>query len=72
VTRLDRIVELAKELGDIELDVAVTMLERLYAGQNAYGRFKANDPRDFRKEAEDEALDMAVYCARELRRKRGG
>ncbi len=72
MTRLDRIVDLCKELGDLEMDVALTFLERLYAGQNAYGRFKATDPRDFRKEAEDEALDMAVYCARELRRKRGG
>jgi len=72
VTRLDRINEVCRELGDVELDVALTFLERLYAGQNAYGRFKPTDPRDFRKEAEDEALDMAVYCARELHRKRKG
>lgn len=72
MTRLDQIAAVCRELGEIELDVLLEIAQRIYAGQNAYGRFKATDPRDFRREAEDEALDMAVYCAVKLHQKRGG
>lgn len=70
MTRLDRLVELAKELGDIEMDVLVELAERIFRGQNTYGLFLLADKRDFRREAEEEALDMAVYCARRLHQKR--
>ena len=70
MTRLDRLNEVARELGDIELDVLLEIAQRICAGQNAYGRFKATDPRDFRREAECEALDMAVYCAVKLHQKK--
>lgn len=72
MSRLKQITELCQSLGDIELDVALEILQRLYAGQNAYGLFLKADTRDFRREAEDEALDMAVYCARRLHQKKAG
>ena len=71
-TRMEQIAELCRELGDTEMDVALEFVRRLAVGQNAYGKFKATDPRDFSREAEDEALDMAVYCAVKLHRSRAG
>lgn len=70
MTRIAKLTAICDQLGDIELDVALEIVTRLLAGQNAYGLFLKADKRDFRREAEDEALDMAVYCARRLHQKR--
>jgi hypothetical protein len=52
---------------DLELDsirVLVRVAARLVAGRKAYGDLDIQgDPRDWRREAAEEALDMAVYLA---------
>jgi hypothetical protein len=72
MTRMKELTDMCQLLGDIELDVVLEIARRVFAGQNAYGLFLKADTRDFRREAEDEALDMAVYCARRLHQKKVG
>lgn len=69
---MESICEHLRQLGDVEMDVALEFVRRLACGQSTYGKFKPADPRDFSREAEDEALDMAVYCAVKLHKNRSG
>ena len=56
-------------LGHEERDVAVTIVQRLVRGREQYGELRlAIDQRDFRQEAAEEALDLAVYAAMLVRR----
>lgn len=51
------------DLGPRERRVLTEFAVRLLAGQKAYGQL-TNGKKDWRKEAKEEALDMAVYlCA---------
>lgn len=51
-------------LGEIELEILALIAGRLAMGQRVYGKFQADDKRDFAQEAKEEALDLAVYMAR--------
>ena len=51
-------------LGDIEIEIIAAIADRLAMGQKQYGKFPADDKRDFLQEAKEEALDLAVYMAR--------
>ena len=51
-------------LGEIELKILTAIADRLAMGQKQYGKFPADDKRDFLQEAKEEALDLAVYMAR--------
>lgn len=59
--------ELASILAQLEPDAARVMLaiaERLRMGRSQYGTLRiSQDPRDWTKEAHEEALDMSVYLA---------
>ena len=51
-------------LGHDERRVAVAVIERLRMGRERYGELQlAVDTRDWRQEAAEEALDLAVYQA---------
>jgi hypothetical protein len=51
-------------LGNEEVDLLLTVATRLWAGQSRYGPFDlARDRRNFRREALEEACDLAVYLA---------
>jgi hypothetical protein len=51
-------------LGDEEVDLLLTIATRVWAGQCRYGFFNlTRDPRNFRREALEEACDLAVYLA---------
>ncbi len=58
-------------LGTFERQVVLDIVDRLAQGQTQYGRFLEHDPRDYGREAYEEALDGAVYLARLLRRLTG-
>jgi hypothetical protein len=59
------------ELGDDELRVIALLAERLLAGQRQYGRLSlAEDPRDWRKERDEEIADLLMYSAFETLRSR--
>ncbi len=64
-----KIQAIVDQLGDIELQVLAKVAERLLGGQEEYGTFKEDDPRDMRKELFEEILDCQVYAARELVRR---
>jgi hypothetical protein len=54
-----------------ELELLVIIATRLLAGQRCYGPFNlARDRRDFRREALEEACDLAVYLAADIFRRR--
>lgn len=57
------------QLGHIEREVWMAIGDRLLGGQQTYGRFRDDDRRDMRVEAAEEALDLAVYVAREFVRR---
>jgi hypothetical protein len=58
-----------RELGEQERAVVLAIAERLAMGRRQYGPLDvAGDPRDWRKEASEEALDCAVYLACEVMR----
>jgi len=51
-------------LGEDERRVLVTIAERLRRGRDQYGALTiATDRRDWRREAHEEALDLAVYLS---------
>jgi hypothetical protein len=51
-------------LGDDERRVLVRIARRLNLGRRQYGQLVLKtDRRNFRREAQDEALDLAVYLA---------
>jgi hypothetical protein len=55
------------DLNEDEARVVLTFARRISAGRDAYGPLDlARDRRDFRKEAGEEALDLAAYLAFEL------
>jgi hypothetical protein len=69
--RLDPLMACAAQLGADELAVLVLVAERLVRGRQIYGELNlATDVRDFRREALEEAADMAVYAAAALLRGR--
>lgn len=60
-----------KELGLDELRVVEAIADRLAMGQRQYGPLNIEgDPRSWRKEAGEEALDLSVYQACDLLRER--
>ena len=62
--RLDPLVAAAAQLGSDELAVLTLVAERLVQGRQRYGALHvAADPRDFRREALEEAADGLVYVA---------
>jgi hypothetical protein len=57
-------------LGADEVRVLVAIARRLAMGRKAYGPLDiAGDARDWKREATDEALDLAVYLSCELLRR---
>jgi hypothetical protein len=70
-------VEAASELGSIvdtlgpdEVRVLTAIARRLAVGRKVYGQLDvAGDARDWKREATEEALDLAVYLSCELLRR---
>lgn len=59
------------QLGPDEVKVLVAISRRLAMGRRVYGTLDiAGDRRDWKWEATDEALDLAVYLSAELLRRR--
>jgi hypothetical protein len=58
-----RLAAISNRLGRDELAVLVLVAERLRVGRRRYGALRVdNDPRDFQREALEEAADLAVYA----------
>jgi hypothetical protein len=65
----EELARLASELGPVERRILVELAQRLRDGERRYGRFNlSTDRRDFRAEAAEEALDLAIYAAAQLLR----
>jgi hypothetical protein len=63
-TRAEEWQRLLDELGPEEHEVLLVLGRRLLAGQRQYGRLDlARDPRDWKREAAEEAADLAIYTA---------
>lgn len=61
---LEAIYVAAASLGPDELRVLRAVTERLVLGRRQYGELDlATDPRDWAREAAEEALDLSVYLA---------
>jgi hypothetical protein len=61
---------IARQLGDDERRVLTAIAQRLLVGRAAYGALDiSTDPRDWKAEGAQEALDLAVYLAAELLRR---
>ena len=58
----DNLIHAADRLGRMELDVLVRIAGRLVAGRNQYGDLTPNK-KNWLKEAQEEAMDMAVYLS---------
>ncbi len=54
--------DIARDLGDRELRCLLRIAKRLYMGQQAYGEL-APGKKNWKKEAKEEAMDMAVYLS---------
>jgi hypothetical protein len=66
---LGELADAARELGADERRVLVAIARRLAVGRKCYGVLDVQgDPRDWRHEAAQEALDCAVYLACETMR----
>lgn len=66
-TRIEQDIALKlRDLGPIEIEIIEEIVDRLAFGQKQYGKFPADDARDFAKEAKEEALDLAIYLARRV------
>ena len=59
---LARLHEVFRELGDREKSVLLRIAERLQMGQDQYG-YLTSGKKDWKREAKEEAMDMAVYLA---------
>jgi hypothetical protein len=71
MTAWDRVARAWGHLGANEREVLALVAARLVAGDREYGRLRlAADPRDFGREALEEAADGLVYCAAALMRLR--
>lgn len=67
MTTRDRIMAALDTLGADEGDVLALVAERLVMGRQIYGEMRpATDPRDFAREALEEAADGLVYVAAAL------
>jgi hypothetical protein len=65
----DELTAIVAALGTDEVRVLTVLARRLAVGRAAYGPLDiATDPRDWRAEGAQEALDLAVYLACELLR----
>ena len=59
-----------RQLGPDEIHVLTAIARRLTMGRKAYGPLDiAGDARDWKREATEEALDLAVYLSCELLRR---
>ncbi len=58
------------ELGPVEREIAELVIGRLLQGEEDYGPWKLDDPRDNLDEALEEVVDALHYCAAELLRMR--
>lgn len=66
-----RLITLAERLGSHEVAVLTLIAERLLLGRRCYGDLRlATDRRNFRREALEEAADLAVYAAAGLLREK--
>ena len=66
---LAEVVDACDGLGNDEARVVIAVAKRLSLGRRCYGPLRIfEDPRDWRKEASEEALDCAVYLAADLLR----
>jgi hypothetical protein len=66
---LDQVVDACDGLGNDEARVVIAVAKRLALGRRCYGALRIQqDPRDWKKEASEEALDAAVYLAADLLR----
>jgi hypothetical protein len=64
------LVSIARQLGDDERRVLTMIARRLLDGRGSYGPLDiATDPRDWKAEGAQEALDLAVYLSCELLRR---
>lgn len=70
--RLDVLIENGTRLTEDEIEIVVTIAERLAHGQSVYGPlYVQRDTRDYSREAFEEFIDGAVYlAARALRHSR--
>jgi hypothetical protein len=67
----DELADVIASLGIDERRVLLVLARRLAMGARVYGRLDVDgDPRDWRGEAADEALDASVYLACELLREK--
>jgi len=70
---LDRLLDLARNLGADELAVLELVAEGMVAGRRVYGELRVDkDPRDFRAEAIEELRDSMVYTSAAMLRLRRG
>lgn len=61
---LERINEVAEQLGDDEQEVLLRIAERFLSGRDQYGELDLDrDPRDFARETSEELCDALVYLA---------
>jgi hypothetical protein len=58
----------ARGLGEVELEIASLVMERLRQGQDEYGFWPKRDHRNYVREALEENLDGLTYLAAELLR----
>lgn len=63
LTTRGKIIEKLDRLTVYERRIVEMIIERILAGQKAYGPWNADDPRDMAHEALEECLDAAVYSA---------
>jgi hypothetical protein len=65
---VERLVGLAKGLGEVEREIAALIMQRLGNGQEEYGPWPRRDHRNYLREAVEENLDGMTYLAAELLR----
>lgn len=64
-----RLTELVAQLEPDAVRVMERIAERLVMGRKQYGDLDLTKPRDWKKEAREEALDLSVYLACSLEEK---
>jgi hypothetical protein len=68
-----RLFRVLSQLNEDEIRTVTVLAERLYRGQQQYGKIDlATDPRDFRKERAEEIEDLLIYTAFQALRREGG
>jgi hypothetical protein len=65
---VENLTDLAKELGEVEREIAWLFMERLGYGQEDYGKWPRKDHRNYVREAIEENVDGLAYLTAELLR----